>query len=117
MQNIRILHNPRCSKSRAGLELLSGKTPEVEVVRYLDTPLSRSDLEFVVNNLDVDCSELVRKDAYFKELGLNANDFVTPDAVVDLLVEHPRLMERPVLVLADKAILGRPPTKFEEYLQ
>lgn len=116
MDPMRIMHNPRCSKSRAGLELVLAKNPEALVVRYLDLPPSREDLEFIVNNLDVEPGLLVRKDGHFKELNLNADDYVTPAAVVELLLEHPKLMERPVLVLDDKAILGRPPTKFEDYL-
>lgn len=107
--DIRLLHNPKCSKSRQALELLEAAGEEPEVIRYLDTPPSRDDLAFIVDHLDVEPANLVRKDPYFKELGLNAADYTDRDAVIELLVEHPRLMERPVAIVGDKAVLGRPP--------
>ncbi len=96
MSDIRLLHNPKCSKSRGALDHLQSRGADLDVVRYLDTPPSREELQFIVEHLDVEPAALVRKDSYFKDLGLDAADYTTPDAVVDLLVEHPRLMERPV---------------------
>lgn len=106
---IRLLHNPKCSKSRQALELIESRGADAEIVRYLDTPPSRADLEFIVDHLDVEPAKLVRKDPHFKELGLDAADYTERDAVIDLLAEHPRLMERPVAIAGDKAVLGRPP--------
>ena len=57
--------------------------------------------------LPIEPAELVRKDKYFKELGLNADDYVTREAVVDVLLEHPKLMQRPVVIRGDRAILAR----------
>lgn len=106
--DIQLLHNPKCSKSRQALDMLQSRGVEPEVVRYLDTPPDRSTLELIVAQLD-DPATLVRKDPHFKELGLDASDYVDAGSVVDLLVEHPRLMERPVAIKGDRAVLGRPP--------
>ncbi|MDZ7679371.1 MAG: arsenate reductase (glutaredoxin) [Acidimicrobiales bacterium] len=108
MSDLRLLHNPKCSKSRQALDLLAERGVEPEIVRYLDTPPDRATLELIAGQLD-DPSRLVRTDPYFKELGLDASDYTDPASVVDLLVEHPRLMERPVAIKGDRAVLGRPP--------
>ena len=108
MSDLRLLHNPKCSKSRQALDLLTERGTEPEVVRYLDTPPDRATLELIASQLD-DPSRLVRKDQHFKELGLAAADYTDVASVVDLLVEHPRLMERPVAIKGDRAVLGRPP--------
>ena len=111
MSDIRLLHNPKCSKSRGALDHLQARGADLDVVRYLDTPPSRAELEHIVDHLDVEPSELVRKDSHFKELGLDPGDYTTRDAVIDLLVAHPRLMERPVAIKGDAVVLGRPPEK------
>jgi arsenate reductase (glutaredoxin) len=108
MSDIRLLHNPKCSKSRQALELLRDRGIDPEIVLYLDTPPDRATLELIVSQLD-DPSRLVRKDPHFKELGLSAADYTEDGAVVDLLLEHPRLMERPVAIKGGRAVLGRPP--------
>jgi arsenate reductase (glutaredoxin) len=108
MDDLRLLHNPKCSKSREALALLTDRGVDPDVVLYLDTPPDRATLELVASQLD-DPARLVRKDPHFKELGLDAADYTTVEAVVDLLVEHPRLMERPVAIRGGRAILGRPP--------
>lgn len=108
MADLRLLHNPKCSKSRQALDLLTERGTEPEIVRYLDTPPDKATLELIANQLD-DPSRLVRKDPHFKELGLDASDYTDAASVVDLLVEHPRLMERPVAIKGDRAVLGRPP--------
>jgi arsenate reductase len=111
VSDIRLLHNPKCSKSRGALDHLQAVGADLDVVRYLDTPPSRAELEHIVEHLDAEPAALVRKDSYFKELGLDPADYTTNAAVVDLLVEHPRLMERPVAIKGDVVILGRPPEK------
>lgn len=108
MSDLRLLHNPKCSKSRQALELLQDRGVEPDVVRYLDSPPDKATLELIAGQLD-DPARLVRKDPHFKELGLAAADYTDVASVVDLLVEHPRLMERPVAIKGDRAVLGRPP--------
>lgn len=113
---IRLLHNPQCSKSRSALDILQAAGADPEVVRYLDRPPTREELEHIVDHLDRDPAELVRKDKHFKELGLDAADYTTRDAVIDLLLEHPRLMERPVAIKGDRVVLGRPPELVNDLL-
>lgn len=89
---------------------------EFDVIEYLKNPLSREDLERFLELLAVEPAELVRKDKNFKELGLNADDYVTKEAVVAILLKHPNLMQRPVVVKGDQAILARPSSTIEALL-
>ncbi len=74
---------------------------------YLKHPPSRERLEWLVADLDGPVADLVRKDAYFAELGLDPTDYTEPGPVIELLVEHPRLMQRPLLVKGDRVVIGR----------
>ena len=89
----------------------SGRTRE-----HLIERTRREELEHIVDHLDRDPAELVRKDKHFKQLGLDAADYTTRDAVIDLLLEHPRLMERPVAIKGDRVVLGRPPELVNDLL-
>ena len=89
---------------------------EFDVIEYLKNPLSREDLERFLELLAVEPAELVRKDKNFKELGLNADDYVTKEAVVAVLLKHPNLMQRPVVVKGAQAILARPSSTIEALL-
>ena len=89
---------------------------EFDVIEYLKDPLSREDLEHFLELLPGEPAELVRKDKNFKELGLNAEDYVTKEAVVAILLKHPNLMQRPVVVKGDQAILARPSSTIEALL-
>lgn len=116
MPDVTILHNTACSTSRHALDEASTSGADVEVVQYLKTPLDRAALLDLVGKLEDQPADLVRKDGFFKAQGLAADDYVTPEAVADLLVEHPRLMERPVLVRGDRAIIGRPKDRVPAFL-
>jgi len=111
-----VLHNPNCGTSRTVLESLSGAGVEVEVVQYLKTPLDEKALRTLLGQLVDPPAELVRKDKRFGELGLDADDYTTVDAVVALLVEHPELMQRPVVRSGRKAVIARPATRALEFL-
>lgn len=90
---------------------------EAEVVLYMKTPPDRETLERIVSILEDPVEDLVRKDSKFKELELNSEAYVgNPQAVVDLLVERKALMQRPVLVRSDRAIIGRPKSRIVEFL-
>lgn len=103
-----LLHNPRCSKSRAALELLQTRGIDVEVVRYLDTPLDADALHLLLRRLDMAPRALLRtgEDAY-RELGL-ADASLDDDAIVGAMVRHPELIERPILAHGERAVIGRP---------
>ena len=86
------------------------------MIEYLKNPLSRADLERFLDLLPDEPAELVRKDKKFKELGLNADDYVTREAVVEVLLRHPELMQRPVIIKDQKAVIARPSEKVLELL-
>ena len=111
MAEVTIYHNPRCSNSRTALGLLEERAGAVdlEVVEYLKQPLDRAGLTALVSILEDPPADLVRHDQRFKDLELDPDGYTTADAVVDLLVEHPELMQRPVLVSGGRAVIARPP--------
>lgn len=106
---ITIYHNPRCSKSRTTLGLIedSGTTPTI--VDYLKTPPSKAELIDILSKLELGPRDIMRKgeDAY-KENQL-ADTRLSDDALLDAMVKHPKLIERPIVVKGSQAILGRPP--------
>jgi arsenate reductase len=116
MADVTILHNTACSTSKGALAEAEKIATATEIVLYLKTPLDRSALLELIGKLDDPPADLVRKDPYFAQLGLNADDYLTPAAVADLLVEHPRLMQRPVLIKGRRAIIGRPKDRVRPFL-
>ncbi len=116
MPDVTILHNTACSTSRHAVDETSAAGVDVEVVHYLKMPLDRAQLLELIGKLEDPAGDLVRKDGFFKAQGLVPEDYVTPDAVAQLLVEHPRLMQRPVLVRGDRAIIGRPKDRVAAFL-
>ena len=108
-----IWHNPRCSKSRAGLKYLEEQGIDHEVVRYLDTPPSEAQIREVLGKLGISPRKLMRtKEAIYRELGLkNVTD---DDALIAAMAEHPKLIERPVVIHRDKAVVARPAEKIAE---
>jgi len=112
-----LYHNPQCSKSRKTLELLRERGLDLLVVEYLTTPPSRDTLVALLESADSDVAEFVRRgDAAFAEarLSLSANPSV--DEVADLLVSHPRLMQRPILQANGRVAIGRPPERVLDIL-
>ena len=108
MSEVTIYHNPRCSKSRQTLELLKEKSIEPEVVEYLKTPPNAAELKDILGKLGLSPDELMRKkEAIYKELGLagvsDENELITA------MVNNPKLIERPIVIAKDKAVIGRPP--------
>ena len=116
MADVTVLHNPNCSTSRHALDEAAAAGADVEVVQYLKAPLDRAALLALIEQLEDPPADLVRKDGFFKDQGLDAADYETPEAVADLLVEHPRLMQRPVLVRGGRAIIGRPKDRVPAFL-
>jgi len=84
--------------------------------RYLDHPPDRAALERILGLLGGPPSELVRKDKRFRELGLRAEDYVTRSQVIDLLLRHPELMERPVVIQGQRAVIARPSERVLELI-
>lgn len=104
-----IFHNPRCSKSRQALGLLQERGIEPEVVEYLKTPLSSQTLQNLCQKIGVNVVDMMRtKEREFKELGLGDRG-VTDDELLQAMTQNPILLERPIVVCGDKAVIGRPP--------
>lgn len=116
MDRIVLYHNPACSKSRETLAILEERDVEFDVVEYLKSPLDAATLNAILGMIEDAPEELVRKDGNFRELGLPAKDYTTADAVTTLLVQYPKLMQRPVVVRGERAVIARPPEKVEELL-
>ncbi len=111
-----IYHNPRCSKSRATLQLLQEKGIEPEIIEYLKTPPSKEELEAILNKLGMEPRDLMRKkEKVYKEKGLDNPD-LTRDQLIQAMIENPILIERPIVLVGDKAALGRPPENILEIL-
>lgn len=103
-----IYHNPRCSKSRASLELLESKGIKAEIVRYLDSPPSAAELREVLSKLGLQAEQIVRKgEALYKELGLHEKTLGN-DEWIEILIANPKLIERPIVINGERAAIGRP---------
>jgi len=105
---MKIYHNPKCSKSRQTLEIIKKNKKEFEIVEYLKNSLSISELELIIEKLGITAIELVRKnELIWKEnyKGKNLSD----KEIVQAMIENPKIMERPIVVNREKAVLGRPP--------
>ena len=113
---ITMYHNPACSKCRTALAALRGQGVEFDVVEYLQQPLGEERIARILECLEDPPADLVRKDGNFRALGLAAADYTSPAAVAKLLAEHPQLMQRPVLVRGERAVIARSPEKVEALL-
>jgi arsenate reductase (glutaredoxin) len=89
---------------------------EPEIIVYQKTPPDRAALTWLVEHLEDPVADLVRKDSQFAKLGLSAEDYTSPEAVVELLLKHKMLMQRPVVVRGDQAIIGRPKERIRQLL-
>ncbi len=104
-----IYHNPRCSKSRQTLALLEENDIPVNIIKYLETPPTSSELSTVLKQLGMSPKELMRKgEEQYKTLNL-ANSKFSDDALIDIMTEHPKLIERPIVIHNNCAKIGRPP--------
>jgi arsenate reductase len=116
MERVTIYHNPVCGKSRGALEILRERGVASDVVEYLKAPLDRPTLERILALLPDPPAALVRKDKRFAELGLDPAAYTTREAVIALLLAHPELMERPVIIRGERAVIARPSEKVLELL-
>lgn len=113
---IRLLHNPRCSKSREALALLRAHGVEPEVVEYLKQPLSAAEIDRLLTVLGMEPRQLIRRgEAVYKELGLD-DPGLSRAALIEAMANQPILIERPVAMRGERAVLGRPPEKVLELL-
>ncbi|PZP25778.1 arsenate reductase (glutaredoxin) [Pseudomonas kuykendallii] len=116
MTDLILYHNPRCSKSRGALELLEARGLSPVVVRYLDTPLNAAEIKSLLGKLGIGARQLLRRgEEEYATLGL-ADEQLDEAHLIDAMARHPKLIERPILVVGDKAVIGRPPEKVLELL-
>jgi arsenate reductase len=108
MAGVIIYHNPNCSSSNHAVRIARELGVDAEVVQYLKHPLDEPTLRAIIAKLEGPPTELVRRDATFAQLALTDADVETVDQIVAVLVATPRLLQRPLLVTDDKAVIGRP---------
>ena len=106
---VTIYHNPRCSKSRQTLQLIEENNIDANVVEYLKTPPSKAELKNILKMLNMTPRDLLRKkEAEYSAQGLDDMS-LSDDQIIDIMIAHPKLIERPIVVTGGKAALGRPP--------
>ncbi|MDC9590681.1 arsenate reductase (glutaredoxin) [Xenorhabdus sp. XENO-10] len=117
MQQVTFYHNPRCSKSRETLKLVEELGIAPEIIHYLDTPPTVEQLAVLLKQLGFnDARQLMRtKEELYKELNLG-DTALSQEALLQAMTENPKLIERPIVVVGDKARLGRPPEQVKEIL-
>jgi arsenate reductase len=110
--SVQIWHNPRCSKSREALKLLEEKGVEVEIFKYLDEELSVDDIKDLLKKIGANPRDIIRtKEAVYKELNLKE---ASDEELIEAMAKHHKLIERPIVIKDNKAIIGRPPQKVLE---
>ena len=104
-----LFHNPRCSKSRQALNLLEQEKENFEVFMYLDEKLKKDFLKEIIQKLDISPRDLLRTgESAYKENNLKDPN-ISDEEIINLMIEYPKLIERPIYVKGSKAIVGRPP--------
>ncbi len=114
---VSLYHNPRCSKSREALKLLQENGIEPQVVLYLEQPPSAAQLRELLDKLKIGARDLLRRgEEEYRALGLG-DESLSEQALIAAMVEHPRLIERPIAVAGKRAVVGRPPERVLELLR
>ena len=112
---MKIYHNSRCSKSRCTLDIITEKGKDVTIIEYLKNPLSKEEIKDLLQKLGMQAADLIRK----SELDFKENykgQSLTEEAWLDAMVKFPKLIERPIVVVGNKAVIGRPPERVLELM-
>ncbi len=112
---LKIYHNPRCSKSRAGLSYLTENNIEFEIIDYLKVGISADIVKEFTSKMKVPAIDLVRKQEDYYKKELKGKDF-TDDQLFSIIAENPKLLQRPIIVIDEKAVFAQPPEKVKEIL-
>ena len=108
----KIIHNPRCSKSRQTLALLEDESDHVEIINYLDGELSDDLLSFIFTNFKGNSEDLIRKkEDEYKKIKI---DFSSPESFTKAVLKYPKILERPIVIKGKKVVIGRPPENVKE---
>jgi arsenate reductase (glutaredoxin) len=112
---MKILHNPRCGKSREALKILEEQNVNPVIVKYMEEPLSKEELSELIAKLGVSPIDLVRKNERVWKESYKGRD-LNEEEVIQAMADHPILMERPIVIQGQKAVIGRPPERVKELL-
>jgi len=112
---IKIYHNSRCSKSRCGLDFLKETGKEFKIVKYLEEVPSKKELKEILKKLGIKPIDLVRKNEKIWKENYKGKD-LSDDEIIKAMVENPKLIERPIVINGDKAVVARPTEKIKEIL-
>lgn len=112
---IKIYHNPRCTKSREGLEIVERSGKEFQIIRYLEDVPTKKELKEIIGLLGLRPGQLLRKNEPIWKENFKGKT-LTDSQIIDAMVAHPKLIERPIAINGNKAVIGRPPKKFLEIL-
>ena len=112
---ITIYHNPRCGKSRDCLAFIETSEKKFEIIKYLETPLTFNELEEIIRKLKINPIELIRKNETIWKENFKGKE-LTDSEIIQTMVDYPILMERPIVVYNDKAIIARPLEKINEII-
>ena len=106
-QGLKIYHNPRCSKSRQGVAILENSGKEFEIIKYLETIPSEKELTKIIDLLDISPVDLVRKNEKIWKENYKGKEFSNTE-IIKIMIENPKLIERPIVIHNTKAVIGRP---------
>jgi arsenate reductase len=111
-----IYHNPRCSKSRETLQILTDHDIDPEIIDYLDEPPSPEELKRIIGLLGVSARDLLRKtEPVYKDADLD-DDSLSDDEIIESICEYPELLQRPIVISGNRAVIGRPPSRVLEII-
>ena len=116
MSKIKIYHNPRCSKSRIGVRILEEANVAFEIIKYLDTNPTQEEIQNILKMLRISPLELVRKGEKIWKDTYKGKE-LSDTEIIYAMVENPKLIERPIVIKGDKAVIGRPPENIENLLK
>ena len=112
---IKIYHNPRCSKSRQGVEILENSKKEFEIVKYLEEIPTEKELTEIIKMLDISPIQLVRKTEKIWKENYKGKELSNKE-VIKAMIEYPKLIERPIVINNNKAVIGRPPENIKSII-
>jgi arsenate reductase (glutaredoxin) len=112
---MKIYHNPRCRKSRETLQRIEAAGVKPEIIKYLETPPTTGELKSILRKLNLTASDLIRKGEKIYKEQFKGKD-LSEEEWIQTMVENPKLIERPVVVDGDRAVIGRPPENVDELL-
>lgn len=116
MSAYKIFHNPRCSKSRQALQILQDSNCDIEIINYLETNLNASLIKDVLHKLSLKPRDILRtSEQDYKDNNLKEDNF-SDDDLIDYMIKHPKLIERPIVIKGHRAVLGRPPENVLELI-